>query len=234
MKFILILILLLSSFICLSQPLYTKNFTAELIATAIDSLNKIESDSSNSIAEKNCVIICTNFFPNMRYKKIKLITQKQKNIIKTKSIFLNLFKKPINRVYKIYIGKNFGNTLDSVSVNYLNVNSKIGLIGREITRIDEYSTSGFFSLMAHGLKKLSRGQLKKFEYDVEMRMIEVGLGYQLKSLAAETEQKTSIEKWTDPEAYASFIKQNKGKHLSVETITNFINDFPVYGRKEFR
>lgn len=218
----------------LAQNIYCKNFSLEILHSFSDSTNKIEVKPGGNVDDKNYVVLTSRFFPAMRLKKIIVAYKKQKELIKTKSPVLNLFKKPKNRIYKIYIGTDYKNTLDSVSFNYLSCNSKVGLIGREITRIEDYSTSGFFNLFGLGFKKFSKAKVHKYEYDIEMRMIEVGLGYQLKNLAFETEQKTTIDKWKDPDAYASYLKRTKGKYMSAEAISNFINDFPVYVSKGFK
>ena len=174
------------------------------------------------------------FYPNMLFKNVKVYLKPSQKITKIKPTFSSIFKAPQNRTYKLYFSTLTSTTQDSVLLKTLTYNSKVGLIAKQVSHLQDMSTTHFFGFIGWYFKHLSRKAVNKMEYDAEFKTLESGLGYQLLSLANENGEKLKIEKWKGTVGYSAYIKQTEGKYMSPETINNFINDMPIYVSSQFK
>jgi len=218
-----------------SQNIYYKNVSDSILPHFKDTTNKIiiaNADSSLNLKYKFSYAL--RFFPKMEFQNIKIKFKNSRKIVKIKPTFISIFKAPKQRTYKIYYSDLTKTTLDSVLLKNLSVNSQIGLIAIQLSRIEDFRTSGFFDLVAWHFKQISTKAKNKINYDDELRAIEAGLGYQLLSLSKETEEKLKIEKWKNIKGYSHYIKHNKNRSMSAEIISNFVNDQPVYHAQQYK
>jgi hypothetical protein len=218
-----------------AQHLYYRSVPKGVLKELQDSTQKIAFNPiDSSIVYKEYFNYVLKFFPTTLYQQIKVSFTKSASISKTKFTFSSIFKRPEKRVYKIYFGKNTKTMLDSASINNIELDSQIGLIGREIATVEDFSTSGFFDFVAWYFRRLSTRAKNKIAYNADMKTLEVGLGHQLLSLVKETDEKLAIENWKDTKGYSAYIKTIKNRYMPAETVSNFLNDMPVYVSKVFK
>jgi len=218
-----------------SQNIYYKNVPDSVLPAFKDTANKITvANADSSLNFKNKFVYGLSFFPKMEFQEIKIKFTNSRKVVKIKPTFASIFKAPKQRTYKIWYSNTSETTLDSVLLKNLSLNSQIGLIAVQLSRMEDFRTSGFFDLVAWHLKQLSSKARNKINYDDELRAIEAGLGYQLLSLSKEKEEKLKIEKWKSVKGYSSYMKQNKNRSMSAEIIANFVNDQPIYHAQQYK
>lgn len=216
----------------IAQNIYFKNVSSANIIAFNDSIKGItvKTDSSVSPAELNFAL---KFFQGTLFKNISIVKGNKNQFVKVKSLFFNMFKHPDQRLYKLYVSSDFGNRIDSVSLKHIQYNSKMGQLLRAAAYINDYSTSGFFDLFAFQFKKLSKKRVEKRAKEIDLKVLEIGGGYQLLTLSQVIEKHSIIDQWQDPEAYAKFIKLTYGMYLPPSEIQRYIRDLPVYVSKKF-
>lgn len=218
-----------------SQNIYYKNVNDSILPNFKDTANKIiivNGDSTFNL--KNKFSYVQRFFPKIEFQNIKIKFKKSQKIVKIKPTFGSIFKAPKQRTYKIYYSNLSETTLDSVLLKNLSLNSQLGLIAIQMSRIEDFRTGGFFDFVGWHFKQLSTKAKNKINYDDELRAIEAGLGYQLLTLSKENEEKLKIEKWKNVKGYGHYLKHNKNRSMSAEIISNFVNDQPIYHAQQYK
>ncbi len=219
----------------ISQDIYYKNVPDSILINFKDTANKIiVANADSSLNFKNKFAYALSFFPKIEFQNIKIKFRASRKVVKIKPTFGSIFKAPKQRTYKIWYSNLSETTLDSVLLKNLSLNSQIGLIAIQVSRIEDFRTGGFFDFVSWHFKQLSTKARNKINYDDELRAIEAGLGYQLLSLSRENEEKLKIEKWKSVKGYSNYIKQNKNRSMSAEIIANFVNDQPVYHAQQYK
>lgn len=218
-----------------AQQLYYRNPDSTLMRNFTDSLNRIalSNTDSNSLLKYQFNYIL-KFYPNMLVKNILIETKEARDVVKTKPIFSTILKSPDQRVYKITFSKSTKSTLDSVMIDNLSFNSQLGLIAKQIAKIDELSTSGFWDFTAWYFRHLTRRGRNRIEANAEKKTLEIGLGYQLLALNQEIVEKLNIDMWKSVKGYTSYVKYTKNAAMKPNLINDFINDLPVYITKEYK
>lgn len=221
--------------ISIAQHQYYKVLTPTIVLQFADTTQKITFKTPDSTANYSSLFnYVLRFYPNILFKSVKVYTQPSQTITKLKPTFFSIFKAPQSRTYKLYFSTLTHTTLDSVLLKHLTYNSKIGLAASQISYLHDLSTTHFFGFIGWYFKKLSHKAIKKMEYDAELKTLEVGLGYQLLSLANENNQKLKIDKWQNPVGYSNYVKHTQGKYMLPETIANFIKDMPIYVSQQYK
>jgi hypothetical protein len=170
----------------------------------------------------------------MQYDKIDVIFTPSRRISKAKPTFLCLFQSPEKRKYKVYFSTKSKSALDSVTLKHLDLNAQVGLIARQVSHIEDLSTSGFFDILFWHFRQLSKKAKNRREKAIEQKVLEVGLGHQLLALRKVNDERLQIERWTDARAYSYYFKHYRKRYMDQETIINFINDLPVYAQHQFK
>ncbi|MDX2173470.1 MAG: hypothetical protein SFY56_10130 [Bacteroidota bacterium] len=222
--------------ITFAQHQYYKLVTPLITSEFKDTSNKINYRIVDSLNASYTPIVSyvLKFYPNILFGSVKIYFKPSKKIAKIKPTFFSIFKAPQNRTYKLYFSTQTNTTQDSILLKTLTYNSKVGLIAKQVSHLQDMSTTHFFGFIGWYFKHLSRKAINKMEYDAEFKTIEAGLGYQLLSLANENTEKLKIEKWKGTVGYSSYIKQSEGKYMTPETINNFINDMPIYVSNQYK
>lgn len=215
-----------------AQNIYFKSLSFAVVKGLNDSVRGI-SVKKDSIVHPAEVNYALKFFQGTLYKKISVFKGKKDQFVKVKSPFMNMFKRPDNRVYKVYVSSDYNNRIDTLNLKYIQYNAKMGQLLRVAAYINDYSTSGFFDLFAFQIKNLSNKRVEKRAKDLDIKVLEVGGGYQLLSLSQVVEKHSTIDQWQDPDAYAKFIKLTHGRYLQPSEIQRYIRDLPVYVSKKF-
>ena len=234
LKLTLLLFLLFIFKINVAQHQYYKTVSADITAQFIDTTKRIlfkVPDSTNTYAPIFNYVL--RFYPTMLFKNVKIYFLPSQKITKIKPTFSSIFKAPQNRTYKLYFSTISNTTLDSVLLKNLSYNAKVGLVAREVSHVQDLSTTHFFGFIAWYFKHTSRKAINKAEYDAELKTLEAGLGYQLLNLANETNFKLRIEKWKSPVGYSNYVTKYGGRYMLPETISNFISDMPIYVSNQY-
>ncbi len=218
-----------------AQHLYYKQLNKEIISQFADTSNKVVFKQKDSINDyTNYFKYVLKFFPKIEYEQIEIVFKPSSHIAKIKPTFMDFFRAPINRKYKIFFSNKCNSTLDSVTFNHLPINSQIGLIARQLGHIEDLSTDGFFSLLGWRWRQMFSKKRQKVEHENELNVLELGFGFQLLSLGKEAEEKLKIEKWKNAKAYTDYTTGDKNKFMTPENILNFIKDMPVYASQKFK
>jgi hypothetical protein len=215
-----------------SQNIYYKNITPQSTHYFNDSLNTI-SCKVDSIVMPYEIKFAVKFYEGTQFKKITIKKGNSKNLFKVKSHFINLFLAPEKRKYTILIAYGFNTMVDSISLKHLSYNAKMAQLIRCAAYINDYSTSGFFDLFGNYFKNLSKKHKITHLKDLDLKVLEVGGGYQLLSLSYVYENYSNIESWNNPDAFSKYGKLTYSKFLSSETIKRYIKDLPVYVSKKY-
>jgi len=235
LKFIYCILLLLFVKLNIAQHQYYKIVTPQIVSEFTDTTKKIVfktiDSSQNYMPIFNYVL---RFYPTMLFKNVKVYIQPLQTVTKIKPTFLSIFKAPQNRTYKFYFSTFTNTTQDSVLLKTLSFNSKVGLVAKQISHMQDMSTTYFFGFIAWYFSKSSHKKINKMEYDAELKTLEAGLGHQLLYLTKENNNKLQIDKWKSPVGYSKYVKQTEGKFMSIETIYNFINDMPIYVSQHYK
>ncbi len=220
---------------CFAQHQYYKVVNPQIIEQFKDTTSKINFIPLDSVQSYKAMINYTlRFYPNLLFKNLTVYTKPSQKVAKLKPAFFSIFKAPQHRHYKLYFSNSTGTLQDSVLLNSLTYNSKIGLIARQMSHLQDLSTTHFFGFISWYFKQLSRKAKTKLEYDAELKTLEMGLGYQLLSLAKENNEKLKIEKWNNTAGYGNYVKQTQGKYMNPETILNFVRDLPIYVSQQYK
>lgn len=219
-----------------SQHLYYKFVSVENINQFADTSHKIKfvKKDTSSADYTNYIKYALKFYPKIEYGRIDVIVKPAKNPARVKPTFLCLFQPPQNRRYKIYLSSGTKSELDSVILKNLDVNSQMGVIARQISQVEDLSTSGFFDIVGWYFKQLSRKSKKKLAHETEQKALEAGFGYQMLSLSRDEDEKLQIEKWKNASAYEYYAKHYKNIYLTPDVIRNFISDLPIYVSQDFK
>lgn len=210
-----------------AQYIYYKNPDQSTIRQFGDTANRVSGIDSNSLVKKQFNYIF-KFFPKMLVKTIRVEFNQKEDVVKVKPKFSSIFKMPSQRIYTVYFSKTTKSTLDSVLLENLSFNAQLGLIGIQVSVIEDLSTGGFFNFIGWYFKHLTHKGMKRIRADAERRTLEVGLGFQLLSLNKEVNEKLKIDNWTNTKGYTNYMRHYKNREMKPQTILNFINDLPVY------
>ncbi|MCE3229665.1 MAG: Protein of unknown function precursor [Bacteroidetes bacterium] len=232
-KFPIIILVLFVRF-SFAQHLYYRHIPADSLKTFKDTINKVTFKGDTTSNFKHHFKYVLRFFPTMQYNKIEVTFKPSKRIAVAKPTFMCLFLSPEKRKYKINFSTKAPSALDSVTLKNLELDSQLGLIGRQVSHVEDLSTSGFFDVLFWYFKQISRKAKNKREYVVEQKVLEVGLGHQLLALSKTNEERLKIEKWKDTKAYGFYFRNYRKRFMDAETISNFINDLPVYASHQYR
>ena len=218
-----------------AQHQYYKTVSAGITSQFSDTTKRVTfktPDSTNIYAPIFNYVL--KFYPTILLKNIKVYFKPSQTITSVKPTFFSIFKAPQNRTYKLYFSTITNTTLDSVLLKNLSYNAKVGLISRQISHVQDLSTTHFFGFIAWYFVHTSRKAINKAEYDAELKTLEAGLGYQLLGLANETNFKLKIEKWKSPVGYSAYVRKNGGRYMLPETISNFVSDMPIYVSNQYK
>lgn len=210
-----------------AQNIYYRNPDQAIIRQFSDSANRVTGIDSNSLLKKQFNYVL-KFFPKMLVKNIRIEFNRKEDVVKIKPKFSSIFKMPSQRVYTVYFSKGTKSTLDSVLLENLSFNAQLGLIGTQVSVIEDLSTGGFFNFIGWYFKHITHKGMKKIRALAERRTLEVGLGYQLLTLNKELNEKLKIDNWPNTKGYTNYMQHYKNREMKPQTILNLMNDLPVY------
>lgn len=236
MKKLSTIFILFISFIFTSnaQHIYFKSLEHEQLKSFLNDSSKISLNSADSLLPfKAYFDYVLKFYTKTEYKKIIVKTGKTKKLAKVRSKGLAGFSQAENRVYKITISSSGPDLLDTVAFKRLETDSKIAFIARQMAIVDIYSKSGFFEIMGLFFKQRSKNN-KAFQKEVNLNVIEAGLGYQLMNYSSEVTGKLEEEYWRNKKAYRKKGKRYLNTLMSLDAIKTYLNDYPVYLQNNYK
>lgn len=91
-------------------------------------------------------------------------------------VFRTLHRKPYNRTYIVRV-QECNNNNNNLCFDILPDSAKVGLIGHELTHIDDYKSKGFFKMIGMGVMySISPGYKRKVEYETDSLTIVNNMG----------------------------------------------------------
>lgn len=222
----------------MAQHIYYKHVDKEILNQFVDTANKVvfvkkySKDSVEDLSKHFTYML--RFFHDMEFEKITVVFKPSQRVARIKPTFKCLFQSPKKRKYKIIFSTRSNATLDSVLINTLHTNEQLGLIARQLGYIQDLSTDGFFDLVGWHFKQLARKPRKRLEHENELKVLELGCGYQMLALSRAEDQKLKIENWHNARAYTKYVKHYRNEFMSPAGILNFIKDMPVYVTHKYK
>ncbi len=212
-----------------TQNLYYKTLTDSIINTfSVDTNHLSIKRTDPMIKYKNYFNYVLCFYKNLEYKKIRIKSAKTHHVADVKPKPIDVIAPPEERVYTIIFSSDAGSLIDTVTFEKLSIDSKIALISKQISLVQEYSTLGFFEVIGMRFKKYSLKRSKELNKDVNLYSIEAGLGYQLMTYTNEVFDKLFEDNWTDKHAYKKHYQKNINALMGADAISAYMHDYPVY------
>jgi len=212
-----------------TQNLYYKNLTDSIINTfSVDTNHLSIKRTDPMIKYKNYFNYVLCFYKHLEYKKIRIKSEKTHRVADVKPKPIDVIAVPEERVYTIIFSSKAGSLIDTVTFEKLSVDSKIALISKQISLIQEYSTLGFFEVIGMRFKKYSIKRSKELNKDVNLYSIEAGFGYQLMTYTNEVYDKLLEDNWTDKHAYKKYYQKNVNALMNYDAIKIYLYDYAVY------
>lgn len=120
-----------------------------------------------------------SFYPELHNVDIRYIEKKLRTTMAARPGFLSVIKPKHKRVYYIFINNDNKNP-NTVLLNELPANARIGVIAHEYAHIIDYQSKSGLQLIGYGIKYiLSKRFKKKLENTVDKITIARGLGWQV-------------------------------------------------------
>lgn len=211
------------------QNLYYKTLTDSIINTfSVDTNHLSIKRTDPMIKYKNYFNYVLCLYKNLEYKKIRIKSGKTHHVADVKPKPIDVIAAPEERVYTIIFSSDAESLIDTVTFEKLSVDSKIALISKQISLIQEYSTLGFFEVIGMYFKKHSIKRSKALNKDVNLYSIEAGLGYQLMTYTNEVYDKLLEDNWLDKHAYKKYYQKNVNALMNTDAINAYMHDYPVY------
>ncbi len=173
-----------------------------------------------------------SFYPKLEYKTINVQSVKSKKQASISSKGMAALTAPEQREYSLKISTKLPSHLDTVTFENLSIDARLGLISKQIGMLDVYSKSGFFEIIGLYFKK--RRANKELLKDVNLSVIEAGLGYQLADYTNEMLDKLLIDYWHDKKAYKKYYNKNTKHLMSSDAIRTYMSDYPVYLQNAYK
>jgi len=211
------------------QNLYYKTLTDSIINTfSVDTNHLSIKRTDPMIKYKNYFNYVLCLYKNLDYKKIRIRSEKTQRVADVKPKPIDVIAASEERVYTIIFSSDAGSLIDTVTFEKLSVDSKIALISKQISLIQEYSTLGFFEIIGMRFKKYSIKRSKRLNKDINLYSIEAGLGYQLITYTNEVYDKLFEDNWTNKRDYKKYYEKNVHALMSYDAIKTYLYDYPVY------
>lgn len=171
----------------------------------------------------NVIRLALLYYPELEKTKIKIRIRKQASPLTARPTIFAIFRKASKRKYIITISNKTSSKFVMIMLTNLTFNSQVGVIGHELSHINDYNKRFGVYFLKLLFMHLSKNKMDTFEYNTDMRCIEHGLGYQLLSWSKEVRLKLNliqwkgikqlndegIERYMNPESILKEIKQNK-------------------------
>ena len=122
-------------------------------------------------------LLAISHYPDLYQVKIKFKCRKNAGLpISARPSFVDFIHSRKNRRYKIVMRNGSRYVLNR------NFDQQVGLIGHELAHIQYYRHKSFLSLIKVGFRYVTSQKYRiKFELDTDLRTIQYGLGWQLRS-----------------------------------------------------
>jgi hypothetical protein len=209
--------------------LYYKTLTDSIINTfSVDTNHLSIKRTDPMIKYKNYFNYVLCLYKNLDYKKIRIRSEKSHHVADVKPKPIDVIAAPEERVYTIIFSSDAGSLIDTVTFEKLSVDSKIALISKQISLIQEYSTLGFFEIIGMRFKKHSIKRSKGLNKDINLYSIEAGLGYQLMTYTNEVYDKLFEDNWTNKHDQKKYYEKNVHALMNTDAINSYMHDYPVY------
>lgn len=170
-----------------------KNFTPTSFSEVEYSKFSVNKSMPNEMRPQ--VLTALSYYPELSTVNIVFRMKESKTPLTSRPTFWSLFKAKKNRTYQITISTKAAEWLNPILFANLPYNAQIGVLGHEISHVADYNDKNFWQLLRIGVGMLSKKYTDKFEFNTDMRCVEHGLGYQLKSWSVYTRMALDLNEW---------------------------------------
>ena len=166
-------------------------------------------------------LVTLSYYPELKDTKIKFKLKNTKTTMATRPGFQSFFTKKNNRTYIVYVDKEVkgNNGLLVVDVPF---NAKVGLIAHEFEHILKYEQMNLMQIAKLGIHYANQDFKTTFERDTDRRVVERGLGWQLRDWA-----EYSMERCNASHHYKMY---KKNVYLDQAQIVNAMSEIKLYDR----
>lgn len=183
-----------------------------------------ENNNQSLISSSNFQYVQSEAFeryPELKSVEIRFRNRKLKTTMAARPSLMSFFRSNKNRVYYIFINNDSKNP-NTVLLNDLPTNAKIGVIGHEYAHILDYESKSKLQLVSYGLKYLLS---KKFKRNLENRIDKItisrGLGWQVYNFSSYVFNDTTVT--SDYKAY-----KKKFYFTPAEILKQMVQENEVY------
>lgn len=118
------------------------------------------------------------YYPELKDNKIRFKQKKIGTTLNARPTLRSLFyKRKSKRVYVVRINNSYDKK-EIITLDKVNFNAQIGVIGHEYAHFLDYSKRDFFQIIDRGIDYLTLRRKAKFEKEIDTHTIERGLGWQ--------------------------------------------------------
>jgi len=169
--------------------------------------------------------IALSYYPELLSTKIKFKLTSKGSPLSARPTVFSIFHKAKNRKYIISICTKTKSRFDSILLNNLSFNSKVGVVAHELSHISFYNKKNGLYFIKLVFMHLSKKAIDKFEYNTDLRCIEHGLGYQLLSWSREVRLKLNLMQW---KGIKKMSANGRERYMNPESIIKKIKQNNIY------
>ncbi|MBA2610763.1 MAG: hypothetical protein H0U95_02245 [Bacteroidetes bacterium] len=171
------------------------------------------------------VKIALLYFPELDNIKVRIRVKKQASPLTARPSISAFFRKASKRKYIITISNKTDSKFSAILLSNLSFNAQIGVIGHELSHINDYNKRYGTYFLKLLFMHLSKNKIDQFEYNTDLRCIEHGLGYQLLSWSKEVRLKLNLIQW---KGIKHLNEQGRERYMNPESIMKAIDQNQIY------
>jgi len=179
MKLLILITLAFFGHFAYSQNSHIRFIDSSVVALQLDSLKREFPLIENAPPQYELAIYTAlSYYPELKDNKIKFKEKKIKTTLNARPTLRSLlYKRKKRRVYVVRINNLFDQK-EIITLDKVNFNAKIGVIGHEFAHFLDYSNRNFFRVVDRGIDYLTTRRKAKFEKEIDELTIKRGLGWQ--------------------------------------------------------
>lgn len=165
------------------------------------------------------------YYPELENVHISFRVRKQTSPLMARPTVFGVFRRAVKRRYVVAISSNTLPALRPILLKNLSLNSRIGVIGHELSHISDYNSRCGLYFVRLLFMHLSKTRMDRFEYATDMRCISHGLGYQLLSWSREVRLKLKVPQWNGVE---HLHEKERERYMNPASILRAMKQYPIY------
>ena len=140
-------------------------------------------------------LIALSYFPELKKQRITFRFRKRKTPLTSRPRILSSLLPKGWRSYVITISSHTTSNLEPILFKNLPFNAQIGVLGHEISHVQDYKARSSFQLMGLPFKLGNSDFVDRFEFRTDETTISQGLGHQLLDWSIYVRKALGIKEW---------------------------------------